>query len=75
MPYNKEELDITNAIANNQLESVPFDNDTIKSDAKHTLEYLKQKKLISIKKHALDILNSALDVEPCESDKISSFQN
>ncbi len=69
MPCNEEELEIINAIENNQIESAPFDNDTIKSNAKHTLEYIKQKKQISFKKHALDILNSAPDVEPYESDK------
>ncbi len=55
MPYDKEELEIIDAIASNKLESVPFDNNTIKSDAKYSLEYLKQKKQISINMKQSDL--------------------
>ena len=55
MPYDKEELEIVDAIENNKLKSVPFDNDAIKADAKHSLEYLTQKKQISINMKQSDL--------------------
>ncbi len=55
MPYDKEELEIIDAIENSKLKSIPFDNDTIKSEAKHTLKYLKQKKQISINMKQSDL--------------------
>jgi len=43
MPYTKEELELLDAVENGELQSVDFDNDVIKAEAKKTEEYLKQK--------------------------------
>ncbi len=55
MSYSKEELEIVEAIENDKLKSVPFDNDAIKLEAKQTLKYLKQKKQISINMKQSDL--------------------
>ena len=58
MKYDNEELEILKAIENQNVESVPFDNETIKQHASDTLGYLSQKKQISInmKQSDLDFL-------------------
>ena len=58
MKYNNEELEILEAIENQNVESVPFDNETIKQHASDTLSYLSQKKQIStnMKQSDLDFL-------------------
>lgn len=58
MQYDNEELEILEAIENEKVESVPFDNETIKAHASKTIDYLGQKKQISInmKQSDLDFL-------------------
>ena len=58
MQYTEEELEILEAIENNNIEKESFDNDMIKTMASDTLDYLKQKKQISInmKQSDLDFL-------------------
>jgi len=48
MKYNKEELELLNSIENDVLEKVPYENEDIKTMAADTMDYLKQKKQISI---------------------------
>ena len=55
MPYTKEELELLDAVENGELQSVDFDNDVIKAEAKKTEEYLKQKKQISINMKQADL--------------------
>jgi predicted DNA binding CopG/RHH family protein len=58
MIYTDEELELLEAIENNQVEKVDFDNKEIKSMAKDTKEYNYEKQQISInlKKADLDII-------------------
>ena len=58
MRYDNKELEILEAIENENIESIPFDNETIKQHASKTLKYLSQKKQISInmKQSDLDFL-------------------
>ena len=48
MSYTKDELEIVEAIENNQIEKVPFDNEQIKKMAQKTIDNLNEKKQISI---------------------------
>ena len=58
MKYDNEELEILEAIENDKIESVTFDNEEIKAHAKKTAKYLNHKKQISInlKQSDLDFL-------------------
>ena len=56
MKYNNEELELLNAIESDSIEKVYFDNDKIKLMATDTLDYLKQKKQISINMKQSDIV-------------------
>ncbi len=58
MKYNNEELEILEAIEGGDTLPVDFDNNEIKKHVKETLEYMKQKKQISInmKQSDLDFL-------------------
>ena len=53
--YNDEELEILEALENKNIDKVSFDNDIIKSQATETLEFLKQKKQISINMKRSDL--------------------
>ena len=55
MKYDNEELEILEAIERDDVTSVDFDNDEIKKHAKETLNYLKQKKQISINMKQSDL--------------------
>ncbi|MDQ7061994.1 MAG: hypothetical protein Q9M43_13115 [Sulfurimonas sp.] len=44
MKYNEEELEILEAIENDTIEKVAFDNKEIVKMASHTLEYMNEKK-------------------------------
>ncbi len=55
MNYDKDELELLEAIKNDDLEKVAFDNEEIKSMAFDTLEYSKQKKQISINLKVSDL--------------------
>ena len=55
MKYDKDELEILEAIENQTAEKMPFDNDVIKLDASETMEFLKQKKQISINMKRSDL--------------------
>jgi predicted DNA binding CopG/RHH family protein len=55
MEYNKEELELLEAIENGDVEKVAFDNEAIKTMALDTSEYLKQKKQISINIKVADL--------------------
>ncbi len=55
MEYTNEELEILEAIENNTIEKVDYNNDTIISNATQTLAYLKQKKQISINMKVSDL--------------------
>ena len=55
MKYDNEELELLNAIESDSIEKVYFDNDKIKLMATDTLDYLKQKKQISINMKQSDI--------------------
>ena len=55
MKYDNEELEMLEAIENNKVTSVHFDNDDIKERAKKTLAYSKQKKQISINMKQADL--------------------
>ncbi len=55
MKYDNEELEILEAIENNKVEKVPFDNQTIKAVASNTLEYFSKKKQISINMKQSDL--------------------
>lgn len=71
MKYSNEELELLEVIENDGMESVPFNNDAIKAMADDTLEYLKQKKQISI-----NIKQSDLDfIKQRASDIGISYQN
>ena len=71
MQYNTEELELLEMIENDEVKSVAFDNDAIKVMAGETLEYLKQKKQISI-----NIKQSDLDFIKQRANDIGiSYQN
>jgi len=71
MKYSKDELEILDAIENDNIQSVDFNNENIKSMATDTLQYLKQKKQISI-----NIKQSDLDfIKQRASDIGISYQN
>jgi len=55
MKYDNEELEILEAIENQNMKSVPFNNETIKQHASDTLSYLSQKKQISINMKPSDL--------------------
>jgi predicted DNA binding CopG/RHH family protein len=55
MKYSDEELKILEAVENQTIEKVAFDNDVIKSNASETVEFLKQKKQISINMKRSDL--------------------
>ncbi len=48
MKYDQEELELLEAIENSKPKSEPFDNEALKTMASDTLEYLNEKKQISI---------------------------
>jgi predicted DNA binding CopG/RHH family protein len=58
MKYTDEELELLDAIEANKSETVSFDNEAIKAMASDTLEYLNEKKQISInlKRSDLDFI-------------------
>jgi len=58
MLYSSDELEILDAIENENIQSVAFDNDSIKQMAKETRQYNQEKKQISInlKKSDLDMV-------------------
>ena len=58
MKYTEEELDMLNAIEGAEVENESYDNQKIKEMATYTLDYLKEKKQISInmKRSDLDFL-------------------
>lgn len=71
MKYNSEELELLEMIENDEMKSVAFDNDAIKTMAGDTLDYLKQKKQISI-----NIKQSDLDFIKQRANDIGiSYQN
>lgn len=71
MKYSNEELELLEVIEHNTPESVAFDNNAIKVMAGETLEYLKQKKQISI-----NIKQSDLDFIKQRANDIGiSYQN
>jgi len=71
MKYSNEELKLLEMIEKNAVESVAFDNDAIKTMAGDTLDYLKQKKQISI-----NIKQSDLDFIKQRANDIGiSYQN
>ena len=55
MKYNDEELEILDAIENQNIEKVSFNNELIKSMASDSLNYLQQKKQISINMKQSDL--------------------
>jgi predicted DNA binding CopG/RHH family protein len=48
MKYTDEELELLEAVENKSVESIDFDNDLLKEMAGETLDYLNEKKQISI---------------------------
>ncbi len=58
MQYDKDEWELLEDIESGAVESISFDNESIKQHAAKTLEYLSQKKQISInmKQSDLDFL-------------------
>lgn len=71
MKYSSEELELLEMIENDEMKSVAFDNDAIKAMAGDTLDYLKQKKQISI-----NIKQSDLDFIKQRANDIGiSYQN
>ena len=55
MKYENEELEILEAIENDKVTSIEFDNEEIKKLSKETLAYLKQKKQISMNMKQSDL--------------------
>jgi len=71
MKYNKEELEILEAIENDNIEKAEFGNEEIIKMASHTLEYMNEKKQISI-----NLKRSDLDfIKQRASDIGISYQN
>jgi predicted DNA binding CopG/RHH family protein len=58
MKYTNEELELLDSIENESVESIDFDNDALKIMAEETLDYLNEKKQISInlKRSDLDFI-------------------
>ncbi len=58
MSYSSEELELLDAIEGDSIQSVTFDNNSIKQMAKETLQFNQEKKQISInlKKSDLDMV-------------------
>ncbi len=55
MPYTDEELELLEAIETHPPASEPFDNDALKQMAAETLEYLNEKKQISLNLKRADL--------------------
>lgn len=55
MKYDAEEKELLDALEKGELESVPFDNEQIKKMATDTLDYLNQKKQITINMKQSDL--------------------
>ena len=55
MKYTDEELELLDAIETQELEQVAFDNEALKAMAKDTLDYLNEKKQISINLKRADL--------------------
>jgi predicted DNA binding CopG/RHH family protein len=55
MKYSEEELEILEAIEKKDIEKEVFDNSVIMSNASETVEFLKQKKQISINMKRSDL--------------------
>ena len=55
MKYDKEELEILEAIEGGAMQKAAFDNDVIKSNATETMSFLKEKKQISINMKRSDL--------------------
>ncbi len=55
MKYDNEELEILEGLENGVAEFVPFDNEFIKANAIKTIDYLSQKKQISINMKQADL--------------------
>jgi predicted DNA binding CopG/RHH family protein len=53
--YDNDELELLEILESDKFQEEPFDNEQIKSRARHTLDYLKQKKQISIKVKQSDL--------------------
>ena len=71
MKYDNQELELLEGIEGGNLQTIPFDNEEIQIMANDTLEYLKQKKQISI-----NIKQSDLDfIKQRASDIGISYQN
>jgi len=71
MDYSTEELELLDAIENENLQTVPFDNKDIKEMAKQTREYKQEKKQISI-----NLKRADLDMVKQRADDIGiSYQN
>ncbi len=71
MKYDNEELELLQVIEDGGAEQIDFDNKAIKAMASDTLEYLKQKRQISI-----NIKQSDLDfIEQRAADIGISYQN
>jgi len=60
MKYTTEELEILGAIESNNIEKVPFDSEKLSKMAEETLDYMNEKKQISInlKKSDLDYIKA-----------------
>jgi predicted DNA binding CopG/RHH family protein len=54
MQYDKEELELLDAIENDKLEKVPFDNDKLKKMSGETLDYITEKKQINLQLNRAD---------------------
>jgi len=55
MKYDKEELEILEAIEGGAMQKAAFNNDVIKSNATETMSFLKEKKQISINMKRSDL--------------------
>ncbi|MDP2078653.1 MAG: hypothetical protein Q8N01_07970 [Sulfuricurvum sp.] len=55
MKYDTDELKLLDAIEHEEVESIAFDNEKIKTMATNTLDYLKQKKQITINMKQSDL--------------------
>lgn len=55
MKYDSEEKELLDALEKGELEQIPFDNEHIKKTATDTLDYLNQKKQITINMKQSDL--------------------
>ncbi len=55
MNYTQDEIELLEAIENDNIERVPYDNEALKQEASRTLEYLNEKKQISINLKRADL--------------------